>query len=131
MKSKLAIFDFDHTIKHPRKGWQMGVSHFFPDGEIPEDIHQIRKEQGWDSFCIALYTKVIFQRVLTTIGQQIFLYFNLKRKSTFTKKMPLIQRVQPSKSLSINGFVVNRFCCQYLLMNYLGLYSLAFLNTLM
>ena len=59
MKSKLAIFDFDHTIKHPRKGWQMGVSHFFPDGEIPEDIHQIRKEQGWDSFCKALYTKVI------------------------------------------------------------------------
>ena len=59
MKSKLAIFDFDHTIKNPRKGWQMGVSHFFPDGEIPEDIHQIRKEQGWDSFCIALYTKVI------------------------------------------------------------------------
>ena len=65
MKSKLAIFDFDHTIKHPRKGWQMGVSHFFPDGEIPEDIHQIRKEQGWDSFCIALYTKVIYHGVLT------------------------------------------------------------------
>ena len=86
MKSKLAIFDFDHTIKHPRKGWQMGVSHFFPDGEIPEDIHQIRKEQGWDSFCIALYTKVIFQRVLTTIGQQIFLYLNMERKPIFTKK---------------------------------------------
>ena len=70
MKSKLAIFDFDHTIKHPTKGWQMGVSHFFPDGEIPEDIHQIRKEQGWDSFCIALYTKVIYQGVLTTVRER-------------------------------------------------------------
>ena len=46
MKSKLAVFDFDHTIKYPNKGWKMGVSHFFPGGEIPEDLHQIRKEQG-------------------------------------------------------------------------------------
>ena len=46
MKSKLAVFDFDHTIKYPNKGWKMGVSHFFPGGEIPEDLHQIRKEHG-------------------------------------------------------------------------------------
>merc|ERR1712062_72500 len=58
MKSKLAVFDFDHTIKNPNKGWKMGVSHFFPGGEIPEDLHQIRKEQGWDKFTKAVYTKV-------------------------------------------------------------------------
>ena len=46
MNSKLAVFDFDHTIKYPNKGWKMGVSHFFPGGEIPEDLHQIREEQG-------------------------------------------------------------------------------------
>jgi len=58
MKSKLAVFDFDHTIKNPSPGWKMGVSHFFPGGEIPEDLHQIRKEQGWDKFVKAVYSKV-------------------------------------------------------------------------
>merc|ERR1712130_629334 len=36
----------------------MGVSHHFPGGEIPEELHLINKEQGWDAFVKAVYSRV-------------------------------------------------------------------------
>ena len=40
MKSKLAVFDFDLTIRDPDPGndWSYGVSHLFPGKEIPESF---------------------------------------------------------------------------------------------
>ena len=58
MKSKLAVFDFDYTIKQPKKGIHLGLSQFFPGGDFPEELHQIRKEKGWDCFVNAVYNKV-------------------------------------------------------------------------
>ena len=58
MKSKLAVFDFDYTIKQPKEGIHLGLSHFFPGGDFPEELHEIRKEKGWDSFVNSVYNKV-------------------------------------------------------------------------
>ena len=40
MKSKLAVFDFDLTIRDPDPGndWSYGVSHLFPGKEILESF---------------------------------------------------------------------------------------------
>ena len=48
MKSKLAVFDFDHTLKHPSSGF-FGMTEFFE--KIPEeiDINNL-KSQGWDIY---------------------------------------------------------------------------------
>lgn len=48
MKSKLAVFDFDLTIRDPEPGndWSYGVGHLFPGGKLPEELIEIRKKQG-------------------------------------------------------------------------------------
>ena len=48
MKSKLAVFDFDLTIRDPDPGndWSKGVGHLFPGGKLPEELIEIRKKQG-------------------------------------------------------------------------------------
>merc|ERR1712172_119577 len=48
MKSKLAVFDFDLTIRDPDPGndWSYGVSHLFPGGKLPEELIEIKKKQG-------------------------------------------------------------------------------------
>ena len=48
MKSKLAVFDFDLTIRDPDPGndYSYGVSHLFPGGKLPEELIEIRKKQG-------------------------------------------------------------------------------------
>ena len=40
MKSKLAVFDFDCTVRDndPDLNWQMGVGHHFPGGELPKEF---------------------------------------------------------------------------------------------
>ena len=51
MKSKLAVFDFDRTLKDDSPEefgqWQMGVGHLFPGGKIPEDLSRIYQNQGF------------------------------------------------------------------------------------
>ena len=48
MKSKLAVFDFDLTIRDPDPGndWSYGVGHLFPGGKLPEELIEIRKKHG-------------------------------------------------------------------------------------
>ena len=48
MKPKLAVFDFDCTIRDndPNGDWQMGVGHLFPGGKLPEELQEIRQKQG-------------------------------------------------------------------------------------
>ena len=59
MKSKLAIFDFDHTLKQPSDAHnKFGVANLFPDQTIPEEILQVRVEKGWDYFLAFLLNKV-------------------------------------------------------------------------
>ena len=48
MKSKLAVFDFDLTIRDPdpEHDRQYGVGHLFPGGKLPEELSKIRKSKG-------------------------------------------------------------------------------------
>merc|ERR1712018_783610 len=48
MKSKLAVFDYDSTIRDNDldDDWQMGVGHLFPKGKVPEHLHVIRQKEG-------------------------------------------------------------------------------------
>ena len=48
MKSKLAVFDFDFTIREndPDRDWQLGVGHLFPEGILPEEFQEIRQKEG-------------------------------------------------------------------------------------
>ena len=50
MKSKLAVFDFDRTLKDDSPEefgqWQMGVGHLFPEGRVPENLQEIRQKEG-------------------------------------------------------------------------------------
>ena len=46
MKSKLAVFDFDFTVRDPDPGAWYGVSHLFPGGQLPEELKEIKKNQG-------------------------------------------------------------------------------------
>jgi len=48
MKSKLAVFDYDFTIRdnYPDHDWQMGVGHLFPEGRLSEEMHEIRQKEG-------------------------------------------------------------------------------------
>jgi len=48
MKSKLAVFDFDLTIRdnYPDRDWQMGVGHLFPEGRVPKELQKIRYKEG-------------------------------------------------------------------------------------
>ena len=48
MKSKLAVFDYDFTIRdnYPDHDWQMGVGHLFPEGRLPGELHEIRQKEG-------------------------------------------------------------------------------------
>jgi len=48
MKSKLAVFDFDFTIRthDPDNDWQLGVGHLFPEGRVPENLQEIRQKEG-------------------------------------------------------------------------------------
>jgi len=60
MKSKLAVFDFDCTIRdnHPDLNWQMGVGHLFPEGELPKELWKIRQEFGHSAFRQQLISEV-------------------------------------------------------------------------
>ena len=57
MKSKLAVFDFDYTIKQPTPGYCLGVSHLFPEKKVPEELEKNR-DQGWDKFSRAVLSHV-------------------------------------------------------------------------
>merc|ERR1712018_1128478 len=48
MKSKLAVFDYDSTIRDNDldDDWQMGVGHLFPEGKVPEHLHEMRQKEG-------------------------------------------------------------------------------------
>ena len=52
MKSKLAVFDFDHTIRddYPDHNWQMGVGHHFPEGKLPKELFEICQKFGNSDF---------------------------------------------------------------------------------
>jgi len=60
MKSKLAVFDFDLTIREVDKNndWQYGVGHLFPGGKLPEELVEIRKKHG---------SKIFLQDYLTPL----------------------------------------------------------------
>ena len=62
MKSKLAVFDFDCTIRDndPDLNWQMGVGHHFPGGELPKELWEIRQKFGHSAFRQQLISKFKF-----------------------------------------------------------------------
>ena len=59
LKKKLAIFDFDNTIKQHAPGFSTGggMAEFFPDKKIPVEIFQVWKDQGFDAFCSTLISE--------------------------------------------------------------------------
>ena len=59
LKKKLAIFDFDNTIKQHAPGFSTGggMAEFFPDKKIPVEFFQVWKDQGFDAFCSTLISE--------------------------------------------------------------------------
>ena len=50
MKPILFAFDFDQTLL--QKNTDVDIQQLSPkDGKIPEEIHEIAKNDGWTSFC--------------------------------------------------------------------------------
>ena len=74
MKSKLAVFDFDLTIRDPEPGndRSYGVGHLFPGGKLPEELIEIRK--FYCSFGVG--TKICF--LLTYILSELSARFQLE-----------------------------------------------------
>ena len=62
MKSKLAVFDFDLTIRddYPDREWQMGVGHLFPEGRVPKELRTIRHKEG---------SCIYFQQIVARINK--------------------------------------------------------------
>ena len=56
MKNKLAVFDFDYTIKEQAPGLVNagGLAKLFPNQELPKEYLKILKEQGLAPFCSAV-----------------------------------------------------------------------------
>ena len=48
MKSFLFVFDFDQTLLE--KNTDVDIQKLAPNGEIPKDIHDIAKSEGWTAF---------------------------------------------------------------------------------
>ena len=62
MKSKLAVFDFDLTIRddYPDREWQMGVGHLFPEERVPKELRTIRHKEG---------SCIYFQQIVARINK--------------------------------------------------------------
>ena len=60
MKNKLAIFDFDNTIKQHEPGFKNGggMAQLFPNKEIPQDYFKIMFEKSFDDFCFTVIDAV-------------------------------------------------------------------------
>ena len=77
LKKKLAIFDFDNTIKQHAPGFSTGggMAEFFPDKKIPVEFFQVWKDQGFDAFCSTLISETnklnISREVLQNMGSNI------------------------------------------------------------
>ena len=66
MKNKLAVFDFDMTIKQFAPGFTcQGLSNLFPNQKIPSEILDIKKEMRWDDFSKYLIEKINQQLKMT------------------------------------------------------------------
>ena len=58
-KNKLAIFDFDSTIKeHPKESTFGGLTKLFANQELPENIMSTFQEQGWDAAINSVFETV-------------------------------------------------------------------------
>ena len=55
VKSNLAIFDFDYTLRTPSG---IGLRKLFPNHELPVEVSKLKEDKDWDNFYIALTSAV-------------------------------------------------------------------------